>query len=60
MLKADCNLGSNFYGDSCLYFIDCGLPQLVKVSGKQDESLVVGTDCVLSWLPAETLLLKQN
>jgi spermidine/putrescine transport system ATP-binding protein/putrescine transport system ATP-binding protein len=53
-------VGSNFYGDSCLYFIDCGLSQLVKVSGKQDESLAVGTNCVLSWLPAETLLLTDR
>jgi hypothetical protein len=53
-------VGSNFYGDSCLYFIDCGLPQLVKVSGKQDEHLAVGTNCVLSWQPAETLLLTDR
>jgi spermidine/putrescine transport system ATP-binding protein/putrescine transport system ATP-binding protein len=53
-------VGSNFYGDSCLYFIDCGLSQLVKVSGKQDEHLAVGTNCVLSWQPAETLLLTDR
>ncbi len=53
-------VGSNFYGDSCLYFVECGLSQLLKVQSKQSDQLMVGASCNISWQASDSILLPHN
>lgn len=51
-------INSNYYGDTSIVFVDCGLAGLVKISCSFNLVPELGSECSLVWNTEDSLLIK--